>query len=149
MLVIIVYSPVGAFSGIVICVSVELFWPMLICSVLLAMFWFLWIAVWLIVAFVCLVVGLVSVVMKVIFPPGTTVLTSGVVVIVISFGDGVSSFMLIIVAIMSITIITAIMVMTLVFITRFPVVSAIAALISRSEYPDCFSLARIAFGEYP
>ena len=97
----------------------------------------------------CLAVRLVSVVMNVIFPPGNTVLTSGVVVIVISFGEGVRSFIPIITARISITIITAVIARTFVFITLFPVVSVIPAFMSLSEYPDCFSLARIAFGEYP
>lgn len=125
-----VYSPDGAFSGRVICVSIELFCPMVICSVFPAMFWFVFVytALWLMDVLTCRDVELVSVVMNVSFPPGTTVLINGVVVMSICFGVGVNSFIPIIVAMIRITIIPASIAIVFVFIVRFPVISLSAVL---------------------
>lgn len=143
--------PGGVSSGSVICVCVAVFCPTSIVSGFVAVICpvFVLITVCLSSAVAVFEVGLVIVFTNVSFPPGTTVLTSGVVDIFICFGSGVSSFIATIAIIIRKIIISAVIASVFVLIIFLSVTSFIAWLISWLEYPDCRSLVRIAFSSYP
>lgn len=149
--VIISYWPSREFSGIVICVCVELFCPVCIFSVFVVI-----VCPVLVLINVCfssavtvLVLGLVSVLTNVSFPPGLTELTKGVVDMLIIFGSGVRSFIASIVSIIRIAITIAVIASVFVLIIFLPVACFIASLISLLEYPDSNSLVRMELMSYP
>jgi len=142
------YSPVSVFSGIVICVWLELFCLTCIISVLVAtcfpVFLFSnWCFMFVGTVFVLV---LVIVLTNVIFPPGITVLTKGVVETCMFFGAGLNNFIVIMSSMISMIIAAAVNVRVFGVSIFFFLVSFIALFISIEEYPDCISLFLIDSG---